>query len=39
MSGELLNALISDQPIVKKLHKKIKKMEKRNMKLKIKKNI
>ena len=38
MSGELLNALISEQPMVKKLHKKIRKLEKRNMKLKVKKN-
>ena len=39
MSSELVNALVNDLPMVKSLHKKISKLEKRNMKLKIKKNM
>ena len=39
MSSELVNALVNDLPMVKSLHKKIAKLEKRNMKLKIKKNM
>ena len=37
MSSELLNALIYEHPIVNSLQKKIKKLEKKNMKLNFKK--
>ena len=37
MSSELLNALIYEHPIVNNLQKKIKKLEKKNMKLDFKK--